>query len=140
MSATDLRAWVVAAVAGLLFGAGLVLSDMASPVRVLGFLQLDANWDATLAWVMAGALAVSVPGFALARRHGRPLFAGSFSQPPAASVDRRLLVGAALFGLGWGLSGYCPGPVLVNAALALEPALWFIPAMLAGGWLAGALK
>lgn len=132
----NIRVLLTATVSGLLFGAGLVISDMASPVRVLGFLQVDATWDATLAWVMASALAVSVPGFAWLRTRSRPLFAASFAAPPSNKLDWPLMAGAALFGLGWGLSGYCPGPALVNAGLGLPAGLWFVAAMLGGAWLA----
>lgn len=132
----NVRLLLTAAVSGLLFGAGLVISDMASPVRVLAFLHLGPQWDATLGWVMASALAISVPGFAWLRSRGRPLFAGSFSNPPTQGLDRPLMIGAALFGLGWGLAGYCPGPALVNAMLGLPAGLWFVAAMLGGAGLA----
>lgn len=124
---------LVAAISGALFGAGLVISDMASSARVLGFLRVGAGWDATLGWVMASALAVSLPGFAWARRRPKPLFGTQFLAPASRSLDLRLLLGAALFGLGWGLSGFCPGPALVNAGLWKIDGLWFVAAMLAGG-------
>ncbi len=124
---------LVAAISGALFGVGLVISDMASSARVLGFLRVGAGWDATLAWVMASALAVSLPGFAWARRRPKPLFGNQFFAPASRSLDLRLLLGAALFGLGWGLSGFCPGPALVNAGLWKIDGLWFVAAMLAGG-------
>lgn len=124
---------LVAAISGALFGVGLVISDMASSARVLGFLRVGAGWDATLAWVMASALAVSLPGFAWARRRPKPLFGSQFFAPASRSLDLRLLLGAALFGLGWGLSGFCPGPALVNAGLWKIDGLWFVAAMLAGG-------
>ncbi|MGQ0585642.1 MAG: DUF6691 family protein [Gammaproteobacteria bacterium] len=134
------RELAIPAVAGLLFGAGLVVSDMANFQRVLGFLTLGPNWDAALLFVMIGALAVTLPGFALARRRGRPLFAESFANPAATAIDRRLLVGAAIFGLGWGLQGYCPGPAVVAAGLGQWPALLFLPAMFAGAWLADRIR
>ncbi len=124
-----------AALAGVLFGAGLVISGMADPARVLGFLTLAPGWDPTLAFVMAGALAVALPGYALLHRRGRPLLASGFS-PRVSGIDGRLLLGAALFGLGWGLQGYCPGPAVVAAGLAQWPALVFLPAMVAGAWVA----
>lgn len=123
------------ALSGLLFGAGLLVSGMADPARVLGFLTIGPGWDPSLAFVMGGALLVTVPGFALMRRRGRPLFAGSFALQGSPRPDRRLLAGAALFGLGWGLQGYCPGPAVVAAGLGQWPALLFLPAMLAGAWL-----
>lgn len=132
-------ALVFPALAGLLFGAGLLISGMADPARVLGFLTLAPGWDPTLAFVMAGALAVSLPGFAVLHRRGRPLFAATFAER-SVRVDRRLLFGAALFGLGWGLQGYCPGPAIVAAGLGQWPALLFLPAMLLGAWLADRLS
>lgn len=120
---------------GLMFGAGLVISGMADPKIVLGFLKWGPGWNPALAFVMAGALAVTVPGFAWVRRRGKPIIAAQFSQPSATEVDRRLVLGALLFGLGWGLSGFCPGPAIVSAGLLQPAALVFLPAMLAGGWL-----
>ena len=95
---------LVAAVAGLLFGAGLLISGMADPAKVLGFLTLNQNWDPSLAVVMVSGLAVTVPGFALLRRRQRSFLGERFVQPTSTRVDKRLLLGAALFGLGWGLA------------------------------------
>jgi uncharacterized protein len=130
---------LAALIAGVLFGAGLLISGMADPQRVLAFLRIAPGWDPSLAFVMAGALAVTLPGFALLRRRGRPLLAPSFVAPTAAPVDRRLLLGAALFGLGWGWVGYCPGPALVGFGLGHWNAWLFVPAMLAGGWVTSRL-
>jgi uncharacterized protein len=129
-----------ALVAGLLFGGGLLVSGMADPQRVLAFLRIAPGWDPSLAFVMGGALAVTVPGFALMRHRGRPLFAAQFATQSSAPVDRRLLIGAALFGLGWGWAGYCPGPALVGVGLGHWTALAFVPAMFAGGWIASRLQ
>lgn len=126
----------LAAVAGMLFGAGLVVSGLADYHKILGFLTLGSGWDPSLAFVMAGALAVTVPGFALAQRRGQPLFASTFPPAPSSRIDRRLLIGAAIFGIGWGLQGYCPGPAVVAAGLGQWPALLFLPAMLLGAGLA----
>ena len=123
-------------VAGLLFGAGLVISGMANPSNVLGFLTLDAHWNPSLALVMGGALAVTVPGFAWIHRRRRLIDGTPFLPMAHAAIDRRLLVGAALFGLGWGLSGYCPGPAIVSAGLGHTDALWLVMSMVAGAWLA----
>lgn len=131
---------LITLLSGLLFGAGLVVSGMADPAKVLGFLTLDANWDPSLAVVMAGGLAVTMPGFAWLRRRRKPLLANTFAQPASTAMDWRLLTGAVLFGLGWGLSGYCPGPALVSAGLGQSPALLFVPAMLAGAWLSASLR
>ena len=133
------RELLLSAVAGVLFGAGLVISQMADFNKVLAFLTLAPGWDPALMFVMAGALAVTVPGFALAQRRGRPLLAGTFASVATNSIDRRLLLGAAIFGLGWGLQGYCPGPAVVAAGLGHWTALVFLPAMLAGAWVADRL-
>jgi hypothetical protein len=110
---------------------------MADPKIVLGFLTWGPDWNPALAFVMAGALLVTVPGFAWMRQRGRPVLAARFTEPANREIDRRLVLGALLFGLGWGLSGFCPGPVIVSAGLLQPAALLFLPAMLAGGWLAG---
>lgn len=127
---------LAAAFSGLLFGAGLLLSGMADPARVLAFLTLGPGWDPRLMGVMAAGLAVAVPGFAWLARRDKPLFAAQFSTSTYQGVDRRLLGGAALFGLGWGLAGYCPGPAVLSAGLLQTAALLFLPAMLLGAWLA----
>lgn len=132
----NLKQLVAALVAGLLFGLGLVISGMAFPEKVLGFLTLDRSWDPSLMFVMGGALAVTLPGFAWLRRHERPLLSGSFTQPARWPLDRPLMLGAVLFGIGWGLVGYCPGPALVSAGLGIVSALLFVPAMLLGAWVA----
>lgn len=121
-----------AAVSGLLFGIGLMLSGLADPAKVLAFLTLGPGWDPTLMFVMGSALAVAIPGFALANRRGKPLFGDDL--PPAAStvIDRRLVGGGLLFGIGWGLAGFCPGPSLIAASLGVWTAWVFVPAMLAG--------
>lgn len=133
-------ALLVPALSGLLFGAGLLISGMADPARVIGFLRIGPGWDPSLAFVMGGALIVTLPGFWLMRRRGRPMFAGAFAGPNSTRLDRRLIAGAALFGLGWGLQGYCPGPAVVAAGLGQWPALVFLPAMLLGAWLSERLS
>ncbi len=138
---SDSRLGIVAgAASGLLFGAGLLLSGMASPANVLGFLDLSQPWNPMLLWVMLGALSITLPGFWLMRRRGRPFAAASFAAPACAQVDRRLLAGAALFGVGWGIGGYCPGPALAGAALADPTALLLLASMLVGAWLADRLR
>ena len=121
--------------AGLLFGLGLAVSGMTNPDKVLNFLDLAGQWDPSLALVMGGALAVSVPGFAWLRRRGRTLAGEALPPPPSPLIDRRLVAGSALFGIGWGVAGYCPGPALANLAHASE-AIVFVIAMLAGSQLA----
>lgn len=101
---------------GLIFGAGLLISGMTEPEKVLGFLDIFGAWDATLAFVMAGAVAVAAIGFALARRRSAPVFTAKFLWPERSDIDAPLVAGGVLFGIGWGLVGICPGPALVNLA------------------------
>lgn len=117
---------------GLLFGSGLTLSGMTDPARVRGFLDVGGDWDPTLAFVMAGALVVMAVAWRLARRMQHPLFAAKFSLPDRTDLDRRLLGGAALFGVGWGVAGICPGPAVASLAFAPAAILPFLAAMIAG--------
>jgi uncharacterized membrane protein YedE/YeeE len=117
---------------GLLFGVGLLISGMTDPNKVLGFLDLFGAWDATLAFVMAGAVAVSSAGFALARSRGQPALVAQFQWPTRKDIDAPLVIGSALFGLGWGLVGLCPGPALVNLAGLSVPVVVFVITMGAG--------
>lgn len=118
--------------AGLVFGLGLILSGMASPAKVLGFLDLAGAWDPSLALVMAGAIAVGLPTFALARRREATLLGLPLRLPTASAIDGRLLGGSLLFGAGWGLAGFCPGPALVALGMGELKAAVFVAAMLAG--------
>jgi hypothetical protein len=118
--------------AGLLFGFGLIVSHMANPEKVLGFLDLAGQWDPSLALVMAGAVAIGTIAFAIARRRTQSLLGVPLSWPTTAHIDRPLIVGSALFGIGWGLAGFCPGPALVTAAGGQPKAWVFVVAMLAG--------
>jgi hypothetical protein len=122
---------LVALLAGLLFAVGLMLSGMTDPARVLGFLDLQA-WDPTLMFVMGGALLVTTPTFWFARRRTRPVLDVAFHAPVRTQVEPRLVGGAALFGVGWGLSGLCPGPALVSLTTARADLWAFGAAMLAG--------
>lgn len=117
---------------GLIFGAGLLISGMTQTEKVLGFLDIFGAWDATLAFVMAGAVAVTSIGFALARRRGAPLLAAQNLWPTRKDIDAPLVIGSALFGIGWGLVGLCPGPALVNLAGLALPVIVFVGAMAAG--------
>ena len=117
---------------GLVFGAGLLISGMVQPTKVLGFLDIFGAWDPSLAVVMAAALAVSVPGFMLANGRPQPLFAAKSYWPTRRDIDRPLIVGAALFGAGWGLVGLCPGPALESLATRSPGIIVFVAAM-AGG-------
>jgi uncharacterized membrane protein YedE/YeeE len=118
-----------ALISGLIFGTGLVISGMTQPTKVLGFLDVFGAWDPTLAFVMGGALAVSLPGFYFARGRSRPLFAAHFRWPTKSEIDAPLIGGAMLFGLGWGLVGLCPGPAIVNLATFLPQIVVFIAMM-----------
>ena len=123
---------IVAVLCGLLFGAGMVVSDMINPARVLAFLDVTGAWDPSLAFVMGGALIVMALAWPIQRRMSAPLFTGSFALPDKSDLTPRLVAGSALFGVGWGIAGLCPGPGF--AALAIEPAkaAAFVAAMLAG--------
>lgn len=119
-------------IAGILFGLGLSVSGMVDPVKVLGFLDFFGDWDPTLAVVMAGALALMIPASLLPGRMHRPLLAGEFKLPAKTAVDARLVGGAALFGAGWGLVGFCPGPAISSLAFGGASSAIFVAAMLVG--------
>jgi len=118
--------------AGLLFGLGLIVSGMADPAKVLGFLDLAGQWDPSLALVMGGAIAIGLPAFTLARKRQRTLLGEPMQLPTARTIDRRLVLGSLLFGVGWGIAGICPGPALVLLGMASGKGLAFVLAMLAG--------
>ncbi|MFM0593710.1 MULTISPECIES: DUF6691 family protein [Paraburkholderia] len=124
--------WLTALISGLLFGVGLIVSGMANPAKVLGFLDIAGQWDPSLAFVMAGAIAVGSIAFGLARRRRRSLLDLPMLIPPASAVTARLLLGSAVFGVGWGLAGFCPGPALVALGAGFPKAWGFVAAMLAG--------
>ncbi len=121
---------------GALFGAGLLVSGMSNAGNVLNFLDLAGSWDPRLLLVMGGAVAVTALMFPWLMRRARPRFAEKFAWPTATQIDVPLLTGAALFGIGWGLAGYCPGPALANIGMWSPAMLYFVPAMLVGMWLA----
>ncbi|PZX24665.1 Conserved hypothetical protein, transmembrane, signal [Cupriavidus phytorum] len=123
---------LLALLAGLVFGIGLILSGMANPAKVLGFLDLAGMWDPSLAFVMAGAIGVGVVAFALARRRQRSWLGLPMQWPVLTAVTPRLLLGSAAFGIGWGLAGFCPGPALVALGAGYAKAWGFVAAMLAG--------
>ncbi len=127
-----MRDAVVGFVCGLIFGAGLLVSGMMQPSKVLAFLDLFGNWDPSLAVVMAAALAVTWPGFALARRRGQPVFATNSFWPTASAIDRPLVSGSVRVGLGWGLVGLCPGPAIENLATGSARVFVFVLAMIGG--------
>lgn len=126
---------VLALAAGLLFGLGLAVSGMTDPDKVLNFLDLSGRWDPSLALVMGGALAVSGPGFAWVRMRGKSVLGDPLADAPSPHLDAHLLAGSALFGIGWGIAGYCPGPALASLTRGGE-AIWFVLALIAGSQLA----
>ena len=126
------RISVSAFLAGLLFGLGLLVSGMANPAKVLGFLDLAGHWDPSLALVMAGAILVGLVAFRLASQRQRSLLAEPMRLPTSRDIDRRLVLGGIGFGVGWGLAGFCPGPALVALGAGEMKAVVFVAAMLAG--------
>jgi uncharacterized protein len=118
--------------AGTLFGLGLAISGMVDPAKVIGFLDVAGDWDPTLAFVMGGALLVTIPAFRLILKRPRPVLADKFELPTNKDVDARLLGGSALFGIGWGLAGFCPGPAVTALASGLMPVFVFVAAMVVG--------
>ena len=117
---------------GVLFGLGLIVSDMSNPAKVLGFLDLAGAWDPSLALVMGGAIVVAMPAFWLARRRKLAILGDAMQLPANRQLDRRLILGSLTFGVGWGIAGFCPGPALVSL-LAWQAKAWiFVLAMLAG--------
>ncbi|OLL29237.1 hypothetical protein BTH42_23575 [Burkholderia sp. SRS-W-2-2016] len=123
---------VVALVAGLVFGIGLIVSGMANPAKVLGFLDLAGNWDPSLAFVMVGAIAVGSVAFFVARQRKRSYLGLPLQIPASTAITGRLLAGSALFGVGWGLAGFCPGPALVALGAGYPKGVGFVAAMAAG--------
>lgn len=127
-----MKASMFVLLAGLLFGAGLAIAGMTEPTRVLGFLDLFGTWDPTLAFVMGGGVAVTLPGFAWLMRRERPWHAARFEWPTRRDVDTRLVLGSSLFGLGWGLAGFCPGPAIAGLVTGSLSVVAFVIAMLLG--------
>lgn len=117
---------------GLLFGLGLVISQMVNPAKVLNFLDVAGTWDPSLAFVMLGAVAVTAVGYRLVLARPAPLLGERFQVPARSDIDKELVVGSALFGAGWGLAGFCPGPALTALGLGRWDVLLFVAAMLAG--------
>lgn len=131
---------LAALAAGLIFGLGLIVSGMADPAKVLGFLDLAGPWDPSLAFVMAGAIAVGFVAFLLARDRTRSFLGAEMKLPTARHIDRRLVVGSLMFGAGWGLAGFCPGPALVALGAGQAKAALFVASMIAGMALFEALE
>jgi uncharacterized membrane protein YedE/YeeE len=124
-------------VSGVVFALGLGISGMTRPIKVIGFLDFFGNWDASLAFVMLGAIGVYFVAYRLSRTMRSPILAPGFSIPTRTDLDPRLIVGAALFGAGWGLSGFCPGPAITSLASGAAPVVVFVASMAAGIYLHG---
>ena len=124
---------LVSLIAGLVFGLSLAIAEMTNPLKVLAFLDLAGDWDPSLAFVMGGAVAVTAVAFRFILRRPVPFYGERFHLPTLTQIDRKLLTGAALFGIGWGLAGYCPGPALATMLLGNSEVWLFVPSMLVGG-------
>ncbi|KRE85911.1 hypothetical protein ASG75_10185 [Rhodanobacter sp. Soil772] len=133
-----MKAWIAFA-SGLLFGLGLSLGGMTQPAVVLGFLDIFGAWDPRLVFVMAGAVLTTAIGYRRVLRRSRPLLAERFQWPTSRRIDTRLVGGAALFGIGWGIAGYCPGPALASLGAGAPALLVLVACMIAGWWLAARL-
>jgi len=129
-----MREKVLALVAGLLFGLGLGVSQMIDRERVLGFLDVAGDWDPTLAFVMGGAVLVTIISFRFVLKRSHPIFGNRFYLPTRKDIDRNLLIGAGFFGVGWGIAGYCPGPAITATVLGIANPFIFVIAMIAGSW------
>ena len=138
MNASTLRL-LAALIAGVLFGVGLVISQMTSPTKVLAFLDVAGNWDPSLALVMAAALLVTLPAFRIILGRAHPMLDERFHLPVSRSIDLRLLIGAAIFGIGWGLAGFCPGPAVAALGAGQADPWLFAFGLLLGSWVAGRL-
>lgn len=130
-----MKALLVSFASGIVFALGLGISGMTRPIKVIGFLDFAGNWDASRALVMIGAIAVYFTAYRLIRRRSAPLLAGKFSVPERKDIDRKLIAGAAVFGAGWGLGGFCPGPAITSLASEAPPVAVFVIAMAAGIYL-----
>ena len=126
---------IIALISGLIFGAGLVISEMTNPIKVQNFLDPLGHWDPSLAFVMGGAVAVTLVASRFIMKRKTPIIADRFYMAVQNTIDARLIFGAGVFGMGWGLSGYCPGPGLINTMINPTEAMLFLPALIVGGWI-----
>lgn len=133
-----MKSLLVSFVSGIVFALGLGISGMTCPIKVIGFLDFTGKWDASLAFVMLGAIAVYSIAYQIVRGRTAPLLSAKFLIPDRNDVDRKLIFGAVLFGAGWGLAGFCPGPAITSLASGAAPVALFVIAMLAGIYLHGA--
>lgn len=123
---------LTALLAGLIFGLGLIISEMVNPAKVIGFLDILGDWDPSLAFVMGGALIITFIGYRLVWRRAKPLAADQFHLPGTRQIDKNLALGAILFGVGWGLVGLCPGPAIAALFIGAQPIILFLIAMITG--------
>ena len=123
---------IVSCISGIIFGVGLSVSNMINPEKVLGFLDMFGLWDPSLIFVMMGAIIISAPVFFLFRSKNKPLFADNFTMPTLKSIDKNLIIGSSIFGVGWGMVGFCPGPAISSLALLNTYSLFFILSLLGG--------
>lgn len=123
---------LISIIAGLLFGLGLILSGMINPAKVQNFLDLFGNWDPSLAFVMGGAILVTLPGFWWVQKRATPIFGAKFQLPTRTDLDARLISGSAIFGIGWGLGGFCPGPAMTSFSIGSTGTFIFVASMLIG--------
>jgi uncharacterized membrane protein YedE/YeeE len=125
--------WMMALIAGLVFGLGLIISGMTDPSKVIGFLDIFGNWNPSLAFVMGGAIVIGLIAYPFATRRATALLGGPIRLPTSSKIDRRLVLGGIAFGAGWGLAGYCPGPALASLLTSIDGKAWlFVAAMLVG--------
>ena len=123
---------IVSFISGIIFGVGLSVSNMINPEKVLGFLDIFGLWDPSLIFVMIGAIIISAPVFFLFRSKNKPLFADNFTMPTLKSIDKNLIIGSGIFGIGWGMAGFCPGPAISSLALLNSYSLFFVLSLLGG--------
>ena len=125
---------------GIIFGFGLTVSSMTNPAKVIGFLDITGNWDPSLMFVMIGAIAISAPLFYLLRNKTKPLFDLKFEIPTTKNIDKKLILGASIFGIGWGMVGFCPGPAIASLALLKPVSIMFVIAMASGFYMSKFVK
>ena len=130
-----MRVLLMSLLSGILFGLGLAISEMVNPLRVIGFLDVTGEWDPTLGFVMGSALMLTMPIFHYVLKRKKPVFVENFSLPDKKYIDKKLLIGSSLFGLGWGLAGLCPGPAIAALVTLTPDVIIFVSAMLCGFWL-----
>ena len=123
---------IVSCISGIIFGVGLSVSNMINPEKVLGFLDIFGLWDPSLIFVMMGAIIISAPAFFLLRSKNKPLFADNFTMPTLKSIDKNLIIGSSIFGVGWGMVGFCPGPAISSLALLNTYSLFFVLSLIGG--------